>query len=225
MWRPLSKIYFFVKFLLLFYNLAIINFVLPIKLFKDHTDAELILLWRQGDNTAFAALYEKYVLQLLAIAMDKTRDRQVAEELVQDTFLSFYKSSISLDKLSTVMAFLYVILKNKILDWHRKNTLQRKFADYATTHFADADDSTRALIETRELEQLLQAEIEKLPEQCRKVFTLRRKNFLSNKEIALQMDISENTVEQHMRRALRLLRISFINHDVLLIIFLAHFVS
>jgi len=163
-------------------------------------------------------------LQLLAIAMDKTRDRQVAEELVQDTFLSFYKSSISLEKLSTVMAFLYVILKNKILDWHRKNSQQRKFADYFMKYFADADDSTRALIETRELEQLLQTEIEKLPEQCRKVFTLRRKDFLSNKEIALRMDISENTVEQHMRKALRLLRISFINHDVLFIIFLAHFI-
>lgn len=156
--------------------------------------------------------------------MDKTRDRQVAEELVQDTFLSFYKSSISLDKLSTVMAFLYVILKNKILDWHRKNIQQRKFADYAIMHIADTDDSTRALIETRELEHLLQEEIEKLPEQCRKVFTLRRKEFLSNKEIALQMDISENTVEQHMRKALRLLRISFINHDVLFIIFLTYFI-
>lgn len=197
---------------------------LTIKVLKDHTDAELILLWQQGNDTAFAVLYEKYILQLLAIAMDKTRDRQVAEELVQDTFLSFYKSGVSLDKLNSVMAFLYVILKNKILDWHRKNARQRKFANYFTTYFADKDDSTQALIETRELELLLQEEIEKLPEQCRKVFTLRRKEFLSNKEIALQMEISENTVEQHMRKALRLLRVSFLNHDILFIIILTHFI-
>lgn len=155
--------------------------------------------------------------------MDKTRDRAVAQELVQDTFVAFYKSSVTLDKLSSVMAFLYVILKNKIMDWHRKNTQQRKFSDYFSARFADFDDSTRALIETKELERLLQEEIEKLPEQCRKVFTLRRKESLSNKEIALQLEISENTVEQHMRKALRRLRISFINHDILFIVFLAYY--
>jgi len=159
----------------------------------------------------------------MAIAMDKTRDRAVAEELVQDTFVAFYKSSVMLDKLTSVMAFLYVILKNKIMDWHRKKTQQRKFSDYFNARFADFDDSTRALIETKELERLLHEEIQKLPEQCRKVFTLKRKESLSNKEIALQLEISENTVEQHMRKALRRLRISFINHDILLIILLTHY--
>lgn len=121
------------------------------------------------------------------------------------------------------MAFLYVILKNKILDWHRKNAQQRKFSDYLSTHFNDIDNTTEAIIETKELEELLKEEIEKLPEQCRKVFTLRRKDNLSNKEIALQLRISENTVEQHMRKALRLLRVSFINHDVLFIIIAAYY--
>jgi RNA polymerase sigma-70 factor (ECF subfamily) len=51
----------------------------------------------------------------------------------------------------------------------------------------------------------LREEILKLPPQCRQVFKLRREEELSNKEIARQMNISENTVEQHMRKALRLL--------------------
>jgi DNA-binding CsgD family transcriptional regulator len=46
---------------------------------------------------------------------------------------------------------------------------------------------------------------------------MRRKDFMSNKDIAYTLQISENTVEQHMRKALRILKISFINHDVLLI--------
>lgn len=56
------------------------------------------------------------------------------------------------------------------------------------------------------LELLLQEEIQKLPPQCKHVYRLRREAELSNKEIARQLNISENTVEQHMRRALRLLR-------------------
>jgi len=147
--------------------------------------------------------------------MDKTRDREVAEELVQDTFIAFYKSGFSLDKMNSVLAFLYVVLKNKIMDWHRQNLRQRKYTNYLGLTYQDSHDSTNALIETKELEKFLHDEIEKLPQQCRKVFKLRRQDFKSNKDIAMLLQISENTVEQHMRKALRLLKISFINHDLL----------
>lgn len=150
--------------------------------------------------------------------MDKTRDRNIAEELVQETFIAFYNSKVSLDKLNNIMAFLYVILKNKIMDTYRRNFVQRKYREYFEKSFNDVCDNTRALIETRELEQLLSEEIEKLPEQCRKVFNMRRKDFMSNKDIASSLQISENTVEQHMRKALRILRISFVNHDALILI-------
>lgn len=156
-------------------------------------------------------------MKLLAIAMDKTRDRDMAEELVQETFIALYNSKAAIEKLNSIMAFLYVILKNKIMDTHRRNFVQRKYHEYFDKSFSEADDSTQALIETRELEQLLSTEIEKLPEQCRRVFNMRRKDFMSNKDIAYSLQISENTVEQHMRKALRILRVSFINHDILLI--------
>jgi RNA polymerase sigma-70 factor (family 1) len=173
------------------------------------------LLWQQGGHLAFAEIYKRYALELLSIAIDKTRDRDVAEELVQDTFVAFYKSSFSIDKMNSVLAFLYIILKNKIMDWHRYNLRQRTYADYFGNNYEAAEDSTGALVQTRELERFLHDEIEKLPQQCGKVFKMRRQDFKSNKDIALLLQISENTVEQHMRRALRLLRISFINHDLL----------
>jgi RNA polymerase sigma-70 factor (ECF subfamily) len=173
---------------------------------------------------AFEAIYHRYAIELLAIAMDKIRNRDIAEELVQETFIAFYNSKISLEKLSNIMAFLYVILKNKIMDTHRRSFVQRKYSEYFKNRFDEAEDNTQALIDTRELEQLLSEEIEKLPEQCRKVFNMRRKDFMSNKDIASSLQISENTVEQHMRRALRILKISFVKHGVLFIILLTkHF--
>ena len=156
-------------------------------------------------------------MKLLAIAMDKTRDRTLAEELVQDTFIAFYNSKVSLQKLNTAMAFLYVILKNKILDLHRRNILQQKYQNLLKHTFSEADDHTSSLIETRELENLLYTEIQKLPEQCRRVFKMRREESMTNKEVADSLSISENTVEQHMRKALRLLRVAFVKHDVLLV--------
>jgi len=149
--------------------------------------------------------------------LDKTRDRELAEELVQDTFISFYHSKVSVAKMTTPMAFLYIILKNKILTLHRQNMVHQRYQNLLKHSFNEADEHTQSLIETRELEKLLHHEIEKLPEQCRKVFQLRRTQSLSNKEVAQQLSISENTVEQHMRKALRLLRIAFVKHDVLIL--------
>jgi RNA polymerase sigma-70 factor (family 1) len=156
---------------------------------------------------------------LLAIALDKTRDRELAEELVQDTFISFYNSKVSVGKMTTPMAFLYIILKNKILSLHRRNLVQQRYQNLLKHSYSEADEHTQSLIETRELERLLNTEIEKLPDQCRKVFQLRRQESLSNKQVAEQLLISENTVEQHMRKALRLLRIAFVKHDVLVLLF------
>jgi RNA polymerase sigma factor (sigma-70 family) len=48
--------------------------------------------------------------------------------------------------------------------------------------------------------------IETLPTKCREVFILSRKEFLANKEIAKKLNISENTVEQHIRKAIRRIR-------------------
>ncbi|WP_442588390.1 RNA polymerase sigma-70 factor [Pedobacter sp. AW31-3R] len=176
------------------------------------SDSELLLLWQQGDESAFEALYKKYAVKLLAVAMQKTGDRITAEEIVQDSFLSFYKNKQSLTALSSVLAFLYVILKNKIMDKYRHDFVRRKYEDHLFAYYNEADHSTTAFIETRELEKLLNEEIEKLPQQCRTVFNLSRKQYFSNKEIANSLQISENTVEQHMRKALRILRGSILNH-------------
>jgi len=184
------------------------------------TDVQLIQLWQDGSADAFESLYRRYSLKLLAIALDKTRDRELAEELVQDTFISFYNSKVSVAKMTTPMAFLYIILKNKILNLHRRNLVHQRYQNLLKHSFNEAEEHTQSLIETRELEKLLRTEIEKLPEQCRRVFQLRRAQLLSNKEVAEQLSISENTVEQHMRKALRLLRIAFVKHDVLIIGFL-----
>jgi RNA polymerase sigma-70 factor (family 1) len=186
-------------------------------LVDNRTDSDLLELWSNGNEQAFEAIYHRYALKLLGIAIDKTRDRDAAEELVQDTFVTLHKSKASVKRLNNIMAFLYVVLKNKILDHHRRNLSRKKFADYFSQFFTEAVDTTNAIVETKELERLLEKEIANLPAQCRAVFTMRRMEFLSNKEIASKLNISENTVEQHMRKALKQLRLSLINHDLLLL--------
>lgn len=178
-----------------------------------YTDLELIHLWQQGSEFAFEQLYKRYAGQLLAIAMRKTNDRAVSEEFVQDTFLIFYNNGKTAENLTSVIGYLHTILKNKILDHYRHSIVHKKYEAYLIMHFEEIDNSTEQLLVTKELENQLVLNIEKLPPQCRNVFKLSRQEYLSIKEIAKRLDISENTVKQHMRKALRLLRTSLVNYE------------
>jgi RNA polymerase sigma-70 factor (ECF subfamily) len=183
---------------------------ITIKLIKTHTnhsDKELIQLWQKGHELAFEQLYHHYAVELLTIAVQKTNDREIARELVQNVFVTFFNYKDAAHQIVSVRAYLYTILKNRILDHYRHELVHKKYQEH-TTHYAEtaADHGVHTYIETKELERRLNEEIQKLPPQCKNVFTLRREQELSNKEIALQLNISENTVEQHMRKALRLLK-------------------
>ncbi|HUP12206.1 MAG TPA: RNA polymerase sigma-70 factor [Niastella sp.] len=180
-----------------------------IKNFSQHTDQELLQFWQQGNEQAFELIYKKYAVQLLAIAMQKLYDHALAQEMVQEVFLTLYKNRSSLPAIPSLMAYLYVALKNKILDHYRHQLVHKKYEHYAAAMASETDHSTQQWIDTRELEKQLHSAIEKLPPQCRNVFKLSRVEELPNKKIAARLSISENTVEQHMRKALRLLREAF----------------
>ncbi|RYY37257.1 MAG: RNA polymerase sigma-70 factor [Sphingobacteriaceae bacterium] len=194
-----------------FSNIASNQLPQPIKRFNNYSDQELILLWQDGDDSAFEHLYLKYSVQLLAIAVQKTNDREFSKELVQTIFISLYNNKETAHQIRSLMAYLYTGLKNRILDHHKHNLIHKKFQSYSAQYYPDIANNTDALsyIETKELEQRLADEINKLPAQCGNVFRLRRQKDMSNREIAAELNISVKTVEQHMTRALRLLKAVF----------------
>lgn len=142
------------------------------------------------------------------MALDKTGDRETAREMVQETFLSFYQHKNDIEPDTSIRAYLYVILKNKLLNSYRSVTMQRRYENYVSLQPSPASISPLAWLETRELEQLIAEEVERLPPQCRTVFKLSREKHLTDKEIAAELNISVNTVEQHKRVALKKLRLA-----------------
>lgn len=188
------------------------------------SDIELILLWQKGEELAFEMIYKRYSIQLLSIAYRKVGERDIAEDIVQEVFITLFRNKETANNITSLFAYLYVTLKNKILDAYRRDVLQKKYAHHVHTSFEEQDNSPYFQIETRDLEKKLESEIEKLPPQCGKVFKLRRQKHLSNKEIATQLGISENTVEQHMRKALRILRGNLLYYDkgILLLFLMLH---
>ncbi len=173
-----------------------------------YADLELVRLWQQGEVVAFEALYKRYVVEMVTTATRKTGCTEVAKELVQDVFLKVYLHKDALQKTISLKGYLFTALKNRIFNFYRQQLAQQKLEEVLYQNIKQSSNDVQNYIEYKELLQRVQAKIKELPPQCRTVYLLSRQDQLSHKEISNLLNISTNTVEQHIKKALRILRTS-----------------
>lgn len=158
---------------------------------------------RAGDERAFEALFRAFSPGLVALVTRYVNSRSVAEELVQELFLTLWQRRMSLEVSQGVSTYLYVAAKNRALTYLRHERIVERHATSVLGRIDDptspADNDLLAMLE-------LQDAIEQLPTRCKLVYTLSRQQGMTNAEIAACLDISIKTVEAQMSRALRILR-------------------
>lgn len=168
------------------------------------TGQDLLLLIEQRDTEAFTGFYVDNFKKLILVSDKYVRDIPVAEEIVQNIFLRIWEDKQLLADISSIKSYLYrSVINASINHVNRKRSLEKhhlKIAESLTEEDFDRMD------EQNELIVLLYREIELLPEKCREVFKLSRLEGIKYKAIALQLGISEKTVENHMGHALKVLK-------------------
>ena len=171
------------------------------------------MLWQQGDDMAFEMLYKRYVIELMTLIAGKTGSEETARELTQDVFLAVYQQKMDLHLIGHFNAWLFTIAKNKIFNYYRHELVKRKYHNQLLLNESGtmADEGNR-ILENKEQLQIIQRQIEKLPPKCREVFKLSRQENLTYKSIAQRLNISEHTVDQHIRKALGILRTTLERH-------------
>lgn len=144
-----------------------------------------------------------------------------AEEMVQNAFLTIWEKRASLEVHTSLKSYLYRAVYNSSLNHVKHLKVQQKHeAFYRNTTTLEHENAIEQLMEN-ELHALAQKAIEELPSQCRMVFKLSRYENLSYNEIAEQMNLSVKTVENHIIRALKALRIKLKEYlPLLLLLFL-----
>jgi RNA polymerase sigma-70 factor (ECF subfamily) len=169
-------------------------------------DKELTGLLREGDEHAFTEIYNRYWAKLFAIAANKIKDLDEAEEIVQDIFVSLWKRRSDLGVIDTLSPYLAVSVKYRVIKILDKRNHQQKYSDYSQ-HIKDlTDDSTQQWLEFEELRSRLAGFVADLPEKCRLVYQLSRESGYSQRKIASELGIAEKTVEAHLGKALKTLR-------------------
>jgi RNA polymerase sigma-70 factor (family 1) len=174
-------------------------------MYRAYSDEELVqLICTQHDDTAFAELYRRYVRLLVHAAIRKTGSKAIAEDLVQETFVKFWLGRNKFDIQKNVRAYLNGVLKNSVIThYHREQRQPVVPLEEAESSLAD---DTQEHLDANVLHELYKQSLLKLPAKCRQAFELSREGH-SLKEISAAMDISEKTVEAHISKALRILRI------------------
>lgn len=185
------------------------------------TDKQLIELIAQGDEAAFTAIYHRYYLALTRSGFKRLQNEFVVEELVQDVFINLWNKAGELDPEGNIKSYLFATLRNKVLHELRASMVIAKHAKIICQQQNYFAEDANSLMHTRHLEEKFESIVKELPPQCREAFTLSRFEELSYKSIAERMDISVNTVEKHIGKALNILRRAFKEYDITLLALLS----
>ncbi|HLT06564.1 MAG TPA: RNA polymerase sigma-70 factor [Cyclobacteriaceae bacterium] len=176
------------------------------KLISAYTDAKLFYLIKKGDKDAFDCLYRKYWPLLLDQAYKRLKCKEEAEEIVQELFINLWINRQKIHLTHSFSTYIATALRYKVYNCIRRNIIRENYMEAIVQREPPFSETVQESVLFNDLHDAYQREIENLPEKCRKVYTLRRHENLSFKEIAEKLDISVNTVDKQLVKALKRLR-------------------
>lgn len=152
-------------------------------------------------------LFREHYEGLSRYAFSILKDQEEAEDVVQKLFVKLWEKRKEVEIWKDVRAYLYRSTYNASLNELKrvKRHTMYETADKEVGFESDNDSST--LLMTSELEAKIENVLQTLPTKCGEVFRMSRFNEYSYKEIAEKLDISVKTVENHMGKALKLMRV------------------
>jgi RNA polymerase sigma-70 factor (ECF subfamily) len=169
------------------------------------TDFELIKKIQSGNKPSFKVLFDKYYTQMTKTAYLIVKDSDTAEEIVQEFFVKFWIKRQEININSSVKSYLFQSIRFRSLNYYRDN----KRNNIESLEIIELKGSIGNQIDDYDYDivmKKLSTAIDTLPEKCRIIFLMSRKENLTYKQIAEKLELSQKTVENQMGIALKKLR-------------------
>ena len=166
---------------------------------------------KQGKQDDFEALFFNMYDTLFYLALSYVKVNEIAEDLVQDSFIQLWKNRDKLEENTNAHNYLYTLTKHNCLNYLKRLEVEDRYiCNKSLAEIKFLQQSVNSLPDSftdlMGIKQDLHDAIEKLPEDIREIFKLSRYEGLKYIEIAQKMNISIKTVEVQIGKALKKLR-------------------
>jgi RNA polymerase sigma-70 factor, ECF subfamily len=180
----------------------------------DLLNFELTERVKQGEQVAFELLFKMHHEQLCNYARVYVKSMDIADEIVQDTFVKIWEIRTTLDPDQSLKAFLFRCVHNNCINYIKKVKVNSKLSETYVNEMKyrmqlleqDVPESYFDMLAEEELGISIKKAIDELPAQCKEIFLLSRFNEMSYQQIADKLRISVNTVKTQLSRAMQKLR-------------------
>lgn len=179
---------------------------------------------RKGEVAGFKWIYDRYHEKVYGYCLKLTGKQQVAEEITQDVFVRLWEKRQLIDPAYALDGLLLKFTKDFAWNYFKRlNRQRRQTSEYHTIQPTAAPSQAESDLILEDYLEIAEEAISQLPEKRQKVFNLRYRKGLDNREIAACLDISETTVRVHLYKATHFLRNYFKSHPEIPILVLSCF--
>jgi len=171
-----------------------------------YSDEELMEEIKANNMFAFDALYRRYSRQICIFAYSILKSTEEAENILQDVFLNLWENRINIKKNSSVKSYLFTITHNSAISIIREEARKSKFIEHIKALNQSDQDPVNKELELLELWTRLNEVVNSLPTRQKEIYLLHVVACLKYQEISEMLNISMNTIENHMSRAIKTIR-------------------
>lgn len=164
-----------------------------------------------GDETAFRKLFELYKERFYSVALKMTQSDEVAKDIVQDIFMSIWSKRENLVHIDNPPSYFFTAVYRRVYHHYRKIALERKLIQGVAP--LESENTTDEMVIAHESKNLVSLAVQKLPPQQQIVFKLSKQEGFSREDIARKLQISPNTVKNHLANAVKFVR-AFLGNSV-----------
>jgi len=183
-----------------------------------YDNSTLLDLLSKSDESAFTEIYKRFWQKLFAIAYNRFKEMQEAEDIVHDVFASLWASRHKIE-IESLENYLATAVKYMVLSKIKKKERERIYNQ--TSQQAPVFElPIEASLHYKQILEIVKIEVEKLPEKCRLIFKYSRNDGMPVKQIAKELSISPKTVENQLNKALKQLKLATKILSQLLLVYL-----
>jgi RNA polymerase sigma factor (sigma-70 family) len=177
-----------------------------------YEDKALLLLVAEGDEQAFRRLFDLYEEKIFSLALKITKSEVIAEELLQDVFLSIWLKREQLKEIEDFPSYLFIVARNKgfvaIKRIARNRNRSLPLAPEAPFYHNETEES----ISVNEYHTVIRQAIGRLSPHQRQAYQLIKEQGLTREQASVIMQVGPETVKTHLNRAIKFIRAWLLAH-------------